>query len=239
MRKYYIHFEPFFDSIENGFMGIDLNFHSELLVPTEIVKILDKTFEKMVSKSDGLENELCQEFGLKDVELSTYKTSTSWLKDGEYFKYSRKRTNQEMATYPDDEVHLNVLSLSGKPYSEELGFSFDDILVVDYKSSELCWTYEIKCAMTSAQPQPYGHILVRDDSLCEKSPNIMYIGSENGPETYMVDEHFRRWNCPLLHVLFYPHMRRIIENIGGVTMENILEVAPSYNDLVKYIPNLD
>ena len=55
----------------------------------------------------------------------------------------------------------------------------------------------------------------------------------------MVDEHFRRWNCPLLHVLFYPHMRRIIENIGGVTIENILEVAPSYNDLVKYIPNLD
>ena len=26
MRKYYIHFEPFFDSIENGFMGIDLDF---------------------------------------------------------------------------------------------------------------------------------------------------------------------------------------------------------------------
>ena len=34
-------------------------------------------------------------------------------------------------------------------------------------------------------------------------------------------------------------MRRIIENIGGVTMENILEIAPSYNDLVKYIPNLE
>lgn len=239
MRKYYIHFEPFFDSVENGFMGIDLNFHSELFEPAEIVKILDKTFEKMVSKSDGLENELCQEFGLKDVEFSTYKTSTSWLKDGEYVQYSRKRTDQEMATYPEDEVHLNVLSFSGKPYSETLGISFDDILVVDYKSAELCWTYEIKCTMTSAQPQPYGHILVRDDSLGKKSPNIMYTGFVNGPETYMVDEHFRRWDCPLLHVLFYPHIRRIIENIGGVTMENILEVAPSYNDLVKYIPNLD
>lgn len=239
MRKYYIHFEPFFDSIENGFMGIDLNFHSELLKLAEIAKILDKTFEKMLSKSDGLENELCQDFGLKDVEFSTYKTSSSWLKDGEYVKYSRKRTNQEMATYPEDEVHLTVLSLSGKPYSEILGISFDDILVVDYKSSGLCWTYEISCTMTSDQPQPYGHILVRDDSLGKKSPNIMYIGSKNGPKTYVVDEHFRRWDCPLLHVLFYPHMRRIIENIGGVTIENILEVAPSYNDLVKYIPNLD
>lgn len=239
MRKYYIHFEPFFDSIENGFMGIDLSFHSELLAPTEIVKILDKTFEKMVSKSDEVENELCQEFELKDVEFSTYKTSSSWLKDGEYFKYSHKRTNQEMATYPDDEVHLNVLNFSGKPYSEELGISFDDILIVDYKSSELCWTYEIKSTMTSAQPQPYGHILVRDDRLGKKSPNIMYIGSVNGPDTYVVDEHFRRWDCPLLHVLFYPHIRRIIENIGGVTMENILKIVPSYNDLAKYIPNLE
>ena len=131
MRKYYIHFEPFLDSFENGFMGVDLSFHSELLAPAEIVKILDKTFEKMLSKSDELENELCQEFGLKDVEFSTYKTSTSWLKDGEYVQYSRKRTDQEMATYPDDEVHLNVLSLSGKPYSETLGNSFYENLDVD------------------------------------------------------------------------------------------------------------
>lgn len=239
MRKYCIHFEPFFDSVENGFMGIDLSFHSELLEPAEIVKILDKTFEKMVSKSDGLENELCQEFDLKNVEFSTYKTSSSWLRDGEYVKYSHKRTNQEMATYPEDEVHLNVLSFSGKPYSETLGISFNDILVVDYKSAELCWVYEISCTETASQPQPYGHILVRDDSLGKKSPNIMYIGSVNGPDTYVVDEHFRRWDCPLLHALFYPHMRRIIENIGNVTMENILEVAPSYNDLVKYIPNLN
>ena len=90
-------------------MGIDLSFHSELLEPAKIVKILDKTFEKMVSKSDGLENELCQEFGLKDVEFSTYKTSTSWLKDGEYVQYSRKRTNQEMATYPETELKIRLL----------------------------------------------------------------------------------------------------------------------------------
>ena len=120
MKHYFIHFEPFINSFKNKFVGIDLNFCSELLAPAEIVRILDKTFEKMISKSDGLENELCQEFGMKDVEFSTYKTSTSWLKDGEYFQYSRKRTNQEMATYPDDEVHLNVLSFSGKPYSETL-----------------------------------------------------------------------------------------------------------------------
>ena len=140
MLKYYIHFEPFINSFKNKFIGIDLSFCSEYLTPEEIVKILDKAFDDMSLNSRSLEKDLCQEFGLKDVELSTCKTSSSWLKDGEYFKYSRIRTNQEMATYPDDEVHLNVLNLSGKPYSEELGFSFDDILVVDYKSSELCWT---------------------------------------------------------------------------------------------------
>lgn len=116
---------------------------------------------------------------------------------------------------------------------------FDDILVVDYKSAEFNWFYEISRTTTVAQLKTYGFILVRDDSLGKKSPNIMYIGSKNGPDTYVVDEYFRRWDCPLLHVLFYPHIRRIIENIGGVTMGNILKVAPSYNDLVKYIPNLD
>lgn len=240
MLKYYIHFEPFINSFKNKFIGIDLNFCSELLVPEEIVKILDEAFDEMsVNNLSDLKISLCQEFGLKDVKLSTYKTSIKWFKDGDYHKYSRKKQKQLTKICHEDEVHLTVFNISGRPYSETLGISFDDILVVDYKSAELCWTYEIKCTMTSAQPQPYGHILVRDDSLGKKSPNIMYTGFVNGPETYMVDEHFRRWDCPLLHVLFYPHIRRIIENIGGVTMENILEVAPTYNDLVKYIPNLD
>lgn len=40
MRKYCIHFEPFLNSFKKKFIGIDLNFCSELLTPEEIVKIL-------------------------------------------------------------------------------------------------------------------------------------------------------------------------------------------------------
>ena len=94
MRKYCIHFEPFINSFKNKFIGIDLNFCSELLAPEEIVKILDETFDEMsVNNLNGLKTSLCQKFGLKDVKLSTYKTSIKWFKDGDYHKYSRKKQN--------------------------------------------------------------------------------------------------------------------------------------------------
>lgn len=81
MRKYCIHFEPFLNSFKNKFIGIDLSFWSEYLTPEEIVKILDETFDEMaVNNLNGLEVDLCQEFGLKDVKLLTYKTSTDWFK---------------------------------------------------------------------------------------------------------------------------------------------------------------
>ena len=92
MRKYCIHFEPFINSFKKKFVGIDLSFCSELLAPEEIVKILDEIFDEMsVNNLNGLKTSLYQEFGLKNVKLSTYKTSIEWFKGGDYHKYSRKK----------------------------------------------------------------------------------------------------------------------------------------------------
>lgn len=240
MRKYCIHFEPFINSFKNKFIGIDLNFCSELLAPEEIVKILDETFDEMsVNNLNGLKTSLCQKFGLKDVKLSTYKTSIKWFKDGDYHKYSRKKQKQLTKICPEDEVHLTVFNISGKPYLERSEKLFDDILVVDYKSAEFNWFYEISRTTTVAQLKTYGFILVRDDNSDRKSPYVDYIGSTNARDDFVPDLYFRKWDCPLLHMMTYPCIRRIIEHIGNVTVENVFEVAPSYNDLVKYIPNLD
>ncbi len=240
MRKYCIHFEPFLNSFKKKFIGIDLNFCSEYLTPEEIVKILDEIFDEMsVNNLSGLKTGLCQKFGLKNVKLSTYKTSIEWFKDGDYHKYSRKKQKKLTKDCHEDEVHLTIFNISGKPYLERSEGMFDDILVVDYKSAEFNWFYEISRTTTVAQLKTYGFILVRDDNSDRKSPYVEYVGSTNARADFVPDAYFRKWDCPLLHVLSYPHMRRIIENIGAVTMESILEVAPSYNDLVKYIPNLD
>lgn len=139
MRKYCIHFEPFLNSFKKKFIGIDLSFWSELLAPEEIVKILDQIFDEISLNSRSLEKNLCQEFGLKNVKLSTYKTSIEWFKDGDYHKYSRKKQKQLTKICPEDEVHLTVFNLSGKPYLERSEKMFDDILVVDYKSAEFNW----------------------------------------------------------------------------------------------------
>ena len=143
MRKYCIHFEPFLNSFKNKFIGIDLSFWSEYLTPEEIVKILDETFDEMsVNNLNGLKTSLCQKFGLKDVKLSTYKTSIKWFKDGDYHKYSRKKQKRMVKTYPENEVHLTAFNISGKPYLERSEKLFDEILIVDYSSTELHWTYD-------------------------------------------------------------------------------------------------
>lgn len=233
MRKYCIHFEPFINSFKNKFIGIDLNFCSELLAPEEIVKILDETFDEMsVNNLNGLKTSLCQKFGLKDVKLSTYKTSIKWFKDGDYHKYSRKKQKCRVKNYPKDEVHLTVFNISGKPYLERSEKLFDDILIVDYNSVESHWTYEISCTTPVAQLKTYGYILVRDDSGDKKSPYVEYIGSTNARDDFVPDLYFRKWDCPLLHMITYPRIRKIIKHIGNVTVENVFEVAPSYNDLV-------
>lgn len=140
MRKYCIHFEPFINSFKKKFVGIDLSFCSELLAPEEIVKILDEIFDEMsVNNLNGLKTSLYQEFGLKNVKLSTYKTSIEWFKDGDYHKYSRKKQKQLTKICPEDEVHLTIFNISGKPYLERSEKMFDDILVVDYKSAEFNW----------------------------------------------------------------------------------------------------
>ena len=233
MLKYYIHFEPFINSFKNKFIGIDLNFCSELLAPEEIVKILDETFDEMyVNNLNGLKISLCQEFGLKDVKLSTYKTSTDWFKDGNYHKYSRKKQKQLTKNCPEDEVHLTIYNISGKPYLERSEKMFDDILVVDYKSAEFNWFYEISRTTTVAQLKTYGFILVCDDNSDRKSPYVEYVGSTNARGDFVPDAYFRKWDCPLLHMMTYPCIRKIVEHIGNVTVENVFEVAPSYNDLV-------
>lgn len=175
---------------------------------------------------------MCQEFGLKDVKLSTYKTSTDWFKDGNYHKYSRKKQKKLTKDCPEDEVHLTIFNISGKPYLERSEKMFDDILVIDYKSAEFNWFYEISCTTTVAQLKTYGFILVRDDNSDRKSPYVEYVGSANARDDFVPDLYFRKWDCPILHMMTYPCIRKIVEHIGNVTVENVFEVAPSYNDLV-------
>lgn len=234
MRKYCIHFEPFINSFKNKFIGIDLSFWSEYLTPEKIVEILDKVFDDMSLNSRSLEKDLCQEFRLKDVKLSTYKISTDWFKDGDYHKYSRKKQKQLTKICPEDEVHLTIFNISGKPYLERSEELFDDILVVDYKSAEFNWFYEISRTTTVAQLKTYGFILVRDDNSDRKSPYVEYVGSANVQGDFVPDAYFRKWDCPLLHMMTYPCIRRIIKHIGNVTVENVFEVAPSYSDFVEY-----
>lgn len=234
MLKYYIHFEPFINSFKNKFIGIDLSFCSELLAPEEIVEILDKTFDDMSLNSNDIEKGLCQEFGLKNVKLSTYKTSIEWFKDGDYHKYSRKKQKKLTKDCHEDEVHLTIFNISGKPYLERSEKMFDDILVVDYKSAEFNWFYEISCTTTVAQLKTYGFILVRDDNSDRKSPYVEYVGSTNARADFVPDAYFRKWDCPLLHMMTYPCIRKIVEHIGNVTVENVFKVAPSYSDFVEY-----
>lgn len=234
MRKYCIHFEPFINPFKKKFIGIDLSFWSELLAPEEIVKILDEIFDDMSLNSRSLEKNLCQEFGLKNVKLSTYKTSIEWFKDGDYHKYSRKKQKQLTKICPEDEVHLTIFNISGKPYLEKSEELFDDILVVDYKSAEFNWFYEISRTTTVAQLKTYGFILVRDDNSDRKSPYVEYVGSANARGDFVPDAYFRKWDCPLLHMMTYPCIRRIIKHIGNVTVENVFEVVPSYSDFVEY-----
>ena len=84
-----------------------------------------------VNNLSGLKTGLCQEFGLKDIKLSTYKTSTDWFKDGDCHKYSRKKQKQLTKICHEDEVHLTIFNISGKPHLERSEELFDDILVVD------------------------------------------------------------------------------------------------------------
>lgn len=194
----------------------------------------ESVHEMSVNNLNSLKTSLCQEFRLKDVKLSTYKTSTDWFKDGNYHKYSRKKQKQLTKICPEYEVHLTVFNISGKPYLERSEELFDDILVVDYKSAEFNWLYEISCTTTVAQLKTYGFILVRDDNSDRKSPYVEYVGSTNARADFIPDAYFRKWDCPLLHMMTYPCIRKIVEHIGNVTVENVFEVAPSYSDFVEY-----
>ena len=105
-------------------------------------------------------------------------------------------------------------------------------MIVDYSSTELHWTYEISRTTTVARLKTYGYILVRDESGDRKSPYVEYVGSTNARDDFVPDLYFRKWDCPILHMMTYPCIRKIVEHIGNVTVENVFEVAPSYNDLV-------
>ena len=81
-------------------------------------------------------------------------------------------------TYPENEVHLTAFNISGKPYLEESEKLFDEILIVDYSSTELHWTYEISRTTTVARLKTYGYILVRDESGDRKSPYVEYVAPQ-------------------------------------------------------------
>ena len=229
MRKYCIHFEPFINSFKKKFVGIDLSFCSELLAPEEIVKILNEIFDEMsVNNLNGLKTSLYQEFGLKNVKLSTYKTSIEWFKDGDYHKYSRKKQKQLTKICPEDEVHLTVFNISGKPYLEKSEELFDDILVVDYKSAEFNWFYEISAYFDYGQKEFRGEIVTTDSRKSEpihgKYHNNLY-GKNPSTESSVA------WTGPLLTEVAFYDFEAILKNIGKVkTTDDLFRIAPQLSD---------
>lgn len=62
--------------------------------------------------------------------------------------------------------------------------------------------------------------------------HLFFARVECPRDDFVPDLYFRKWDCPILHMMTYPCIRKIVEHIGNVTVENVFEVAPSYNDLV-------
>lgn len=226
MRRYHIYFEPFVDKIRvNQYIGLDMSFYSELLPVESLIYILDTVIidELTFKNNKRWKEDLQKELGIENIQLNFFDAPKNRMKDGNYEDCKRVRTIKQNETCPDDEVHLCVFTQSAKPCKAP-GHMISDYLVVDYKSAEFNWNYEISTYFDSGQKEFHGEIITTDS---RKSSPICgkYHGNLQGnhPST----ESSVAWTEPLLTEVTFYDFDSILKNIGKVeTTDDLFRIAP-------------
>lgn len=230
MRRYHIYFEPFVDKIRvNQYIGLDMSFYSELLPVESLIYILDTVIidELTFRNNKRWKEDLQKELGIENIQLNFFDAPKGWMKDGGYEDCKHVRTIKQNETCPDNDVHLCVFTQSAKPCKAS-GHMISNYLVVDYKSAEFNWNYEISAYFDSGQKEFHGEIVTADSRksslICGK-----YHGNLHGdhPST----ESSVAWTGPLLTEVTFYDFDSILKNIGKVeTTDDLFRIAPKLSD---------
>lgn len=230
MRRYHIYFEPFVDKIRvNQYIGLDMSFYSEPLPVKNLFNILDTVIidELTFKNNKRWKEDLQKELGIENIQLNFFDAPKNRMKDGSYEDCKRVRTIKQNETCPDDEVHLCVFTQSGEPCKAP-GYLLNDYLVVDYKSAEFNWNYEISAHYGAGKQGFYGSITVIDSR--KSSPiRSKYHGNLHGD--YPSTESSVAWTGPLLTEVTFYDVDSILKNIGKVeTTDDLFRIAPHLSD---------
>lgn len=226
MRRYHIYFEPFVDKIRvNQYIGLDMSFYSELLPVESLIYILDTVIidELTFRNNKRWKENLQKELGIENIQLTFFDAPKGWGKDGSYDGCKHVRTIKQNETCPDNEVHLCVFTQSAKPCKAP-GHMISNYLVVDYKSAEFNWNYEISAYFDSGQKEFYGEIVTTDSRKSEpiRSKYHNNLHGEN-PST----ESSIAWTVPLLTEVTFYDFDSILKNIGKVeTTDDLFKITP-------------
>lgn len=230
MRRYHIYFEPFVDKIRvNQYIGLDMSFYSELLPVESLIYILDTVIidELTFRNNKRWKENLQKELGIENIQLTFFDAPKGWGKDGSYDDCKHVRTIKQNEACPDNEVHLCVFTQSAKPCKVS-GHMVGNYLVVDYKSAEFNWNYEISAYFDSDQKEFYGEIVTTDSRKSEPIRS-KYHNNLHGesPST----ESSIAWTVPLLTEVTFYDFDSILKNIGKVeTTDDLFKITPSLSD---------
>lgn len=233
MRRYHIYFEPFVDKIRvNQYIGLDMSFYSELLPVESLIYILDTVIidELTFKNNKRWKEDLQKDLGIENIQLNFFDAPNGWMKDGSYEDCKHVRTVKQQEICPADEVRLCVFTQSAKPCKAP-GPTISDFLVVDYKSAEFNWNYEISAYFNPRQKEEFqyhGEIVAIDsrksNPICSK-----YHGNLHGdhPST----ESSVAWTGPLLTEVTFYDCDSILKNIGKIeTIDDLFRIAPHLSD---------
>lgn len=226
MRRYHIYFEPFVDKIRvNQYIGLDMSFYSELLPVENFIYILDTVIidELTFRNNKRWKENLQKELGIENIQLNFFDAPKGYMKDGSYEDCERVRSIKQNEICPDNEIHLCVYTQSAKP-CKALGHMISNYLVVDYKSAEFNWNYEISAHFDSGQKEFRGEIVTVDSRKSEpiRSKYHNNLHGEN-PST----ESSVAWTGPLLTDVAFYDFEAILKNIGKVeTIDDLFRIAP-------------
>ena len=168
-----------------------------------------------------------KELGIENIQLNFFDAPKGMMKDGSYEDCKRVRTIKQNETCPDNEIHLCVYTQSAKP-CKALGHMISNYLVVDYKSAEFNWNYEISTHFDSGQKEFCGEIVTVDSRKSElirsKYHNNLY-GESPSTESSVA------WTGPLLTEVTFYDFESILKNIGKVeTTDDLFRIAPQLSD---------
>lgn len=230
MRRYHIYFEPFVDKIRvNQYIGLDMSFYSELLPVESLIYILDTVIidELTFRNNKRWKENLQKELGIENIQLNFFDAPKGYMKDGSYEDCEHVRTIKQNETCPDNEVRLCVFTQSAKPCKIP-GHTINNYLVVDYKSAEFNWNYEISAYFDYGQKEFRGEIVTTDSRKSEpihgKYHNNLY-GKHPSTESSVA------WTGPLLTEVTFYDFDSILKNIGKVeTIDDLFRIAPRLSD---------